>query len=94
MEVVPVKIGDIWILEEFIIADMTETDDVQIILGTPFMAAAGLHVDVKRGWIIFDVQRCYAIFYHMELKVVPPNSSLADGFPLSLEIDMEDVLNS
>jgi len=29
---VPVKTGDIWVLEEFVSADVTESDDAQIIL--------------------------------------------------------------
>jgi len=31
----PVNIGDIWVLEDFIIVDMPETKDAQIILGRP-----------------------------------------------------------
>jgi len=34
---VPVKIGDFWVLEDFIIANMTETYDAQIILRRPFL---------------------------------------------------------
>ena len=60
---------------------MTETDDAQIILGRPFMATAGCHIDVKTGQITFEVQGCYATFCHMEEKVVSPNSSLLDAFP-------------
>ena len=51
----PVKIGDIWVLEDFVIANMTDIDDVQIILGRPFLAIAGCHIDVKRGRIAFEV---------------------------------------
>jgi len=46
-EDVLVKIGDIWMLEDFIIADMTKTDDAQIILSRPFLAIGGCHIDVK-----------------------------------------------
>ena len=38
---VPVNIGDIWALEDFIIVDMPETGDAQIILGRPILATAG-----------------------------------------------------
>ena len=31
LEDVPVNIGDIWVLENFIVVDMPETDDAQII---------------------------------------------------------------
>jgi len=89
----PVKVGDIWVLEDFIIADITETDHAQIILGRPFMATAGFHIDVKRRRITFEVQGCYVVFCHMEEKTVSPNSSLLGEFPPSPGIDMEDILN-
>ena len=34
-------------LEDFIITDMTKTDDAQIILGRPFLATLGCMIDVK-----------------------------------------------
>ena len=49
LEDVLVKIGDFWVLEDFIIADMTKTDDAQIILGRPFLATLGCTIDVKGG---------------------------------------------
>ena len=55
LEDVLVKIGDIWVLEDFIIVDMNETDDAQIVPGRPFMPAVGFHVDVRRGRIRFEV---------------------------------------
>ena len=36
-------------LENFIIADMTETDDAQIILDRPVLATSGCIIDVKGG---------------------------------------------
>ena len=66
LEDVPVNIGDIWVLEDFIIVDMLETDDAQIILGRPFMATTDCHIDVKRGQITFELQECYAMFCHIE----------------------------
>ena len=38
LENMPAMIGDTWVLEGFIIANMTEIDDTQIILGRPFLA--------------------------------------------------------
>ena len=80
-------------MEDFIIADITETNDAQIILGRPFMAIVGCHIDVRKGWITFEVQEYYAMFCHMEEKVVSPNSYLLDEFRSSSEIDKEDVLS-
>ena len=65
-------------LEDFIIADMTETDDAQIILGRPFLATAGFHIDSQ---ITFEVQMSNAMFCYMEEKAFPPHSSLSDAFP-------------
>jgi len=36
LEDVLIKIGDLWVLEDFFITDMTKTDDTQIILDDPF----------------------------------------------------------
>jgi len=55
LEDVPVKIGDFWVLEDFIIADMSETDDVEIILGRRFLATLGCNIDIKWGRITFKV---------------------------------------
>ena len=49
-------------LENFIVADMTENDDAQIILNRPFLATAGCHIDIKRGRITFEVQGSYTMF--------------------------------
>jgi len=48
-EDVPVKIGDLRVLEDLIITDMIETDDAQIIFGRPFFATSGYTIDVKGG---------------------------------------------
>jgi len=55
LEDVPVKIGNLWVLEDFIIADMTETDDAQIILERPFLATSGSTIVVKEGRITLKV---------------------------------------
>jgi len=44
-----VNIGDIWVLEDFIIVDMPKIDDAPIILGRPILATAGCHIDVRKG---------------------------------------------
>jgi len=47
LEDVPVKIGDFWVSEDFINADMIETDDTQIIIDMPFLVSVGCIIDVK-----------------------------------------------
>ena len=93
LEDLPIKIKDIWVLEDFIMTDMTETDDAQIILNRPYLATSNCNIDVKVGHITFDVEGCYTMFCFMDEKVVSTNSSPSDTFPLSLEIDMEDGVN-
>jgi len=57
-----VNIGDIWVLEDFIIVNMPKTDDAQIILGWPILATAGCHIDVRKGHITFEVEERYTVF--------------------------------
>ena len=54
---VPVNIGDIWMLEDFIIVDMAETDNAQIILRQPILVTVDCHIDVREGRISFEVER-------------------------------------
>jgi len=54
---VPVNVRDIQILEDFIIIDMAETNNAQIILGWPILATASSHIDVRKGRISFEVER-------------------------------------
>jgi len=81
------------VLGDFIIVDMPETDDAQIILGRPILATAGCHIDIIKGRITFEVERRYVVFCHTKEDVVSLSSCLLDALPLSPEIDMEDVLN-
>ena len=66
-------------LEEFIIVDMLETNNAQMVLGQPFLATASRHIDVRKGRIIFEVKGCYAVFCHTKNDVVSPNSCLLDA---------------
>ena len=64
----PVNVGDTWVLEDFTIVDMPETDDAQIILGRPILAIASCHIDVRKGRITFELQRalCCVLPYEGE----------------------------
>ena len=44
-----VSIGDIWVLKDFIIVDMPETDDAQIIVGRPILVTIGCYINVRKG---------------------------------------------
>ena len=45
----PVKVGDFYVLDDFIILDMVVNAYAQIILGRHFLATSGCEVDVKGG---------------------------------------------
>jgi len=99
----PVKVGDLWVLEDFIIANTTETDDAQTILGRSFLATLGYTIDVKEGWMTFEVGGVMLHFCLMEDKIVSlhsflsdvpkmvsPNCFLSDVLSLSPKIEMDD----
>ena len=77
----PVNIEDIWVLEYFIIVDMSEIDDAQIVVDLPIWATTSCHVDVRKGRITFEVKGRYAVFCHTKEDVVSPSSSLLDALP-------------
>jgi len=85
---VPVNIGDIWVLEDFIIVDMPKTNDAQIILGRPILTTVGYHIDVREGRVSFAVEGRFVVFSHKKEYVVSPHFSILDALPLSPEIDM------
>jgi len=42
-----VNIGDIWVLEDFIIVDMPKTNDAQIILRRPILVTVGCDINIR-----------------------------------------------
>ena len=58
-------------LEDFIIADLTETDDAQITLGRSFFATSSCTIDVKGRWIIFVVGGVMLHFVLWTRKLFP-----------------------
>jgi len=80
------------VLKDFIIVDMPETNDAQIILGRPILATAGCHIIVREGLISFEVEGRFVVFSHRKKDMVSPHSSILNTLPLSSEIDMEDIL--
>ena len=80
-------------LEDFIIVDIPETGDSQIILCWPILATTGCHNDVKEVRISFEVRVSFAVFSHRKEDMVSPYSCILDALPLSPKIDMEDVWN-
>lgn len=55
LENVPVRIGQFYILIDFIIMDIKEDSNIPIILGRPFLATTRAIIDVKKGKLTFEV---------------------------------------
>lgn len=55
LENVPVCIGQLYILTDFIIMHIKEDVNTPIILGQPFLATVGAIIDVKKGKLTFEV---------------------------------------
>jgi len=81
------------VLEDFNEANIPKTDDAQIILGGSILATVHGHINVRKGRISFEVEGIFVVFSHRKGDAVSRHSSILDALPLSLEYDMEDVLN-
>ena len=81
-------------LEDFIVVNMPETDDAQIILSRPILAIVGCHIDFREDCISFEVEGRFAVFSHRKEDAVSPHSFILDALPLSHEYDMEDGLHN
>jgi len=57
------------------------------------LAIASCHTNVREGCISFEVEGRFAVLSHRKDDVVSLHSSILDALPLSLDMDMEDVLN-
>ena len=53
LEDVPIKVGDLYVLVDFVILEMEEDMCTTIILGRPILATAGCRIDVKNGKLPF-----------------------------------------
>ena len=78
--------------EDFIIADITETDDAQIILNRPYLATSNCNIDVKVGHITFDVEGCYTMFCFMDEKVISLNFPNQMHFSFHLRLTWRTAL--
>ena len=82
LENVPTKVGDLYVLVDFVILEMEEGMRTPIILGRPFLATVGCRIDIKNGKLPFDVDDDHVEF----------NLFKASKFPsISDECHMIDV---
>jgi len=62
LEDASIKVGDLYVLVDFIILEMKEDMHTPIILGRLFLATAGCCIDVKNGKLSFDVDDVHVEF--------------------------------
>jgi len=55
LEDIPIKVGKIYIPEDFVVVDIKEDSEIPILLGRPFLATAGAVINVKYAKIVFHV---------------------------------------
>ncbi|KAG7552349.1 Retrotransposon gag domain [Arabidopsis thaliana x Arabidopsis arenosa] len=55
LEDLPIKIGNVEILTDFLVLEMDEDPVNPLILGRPFLATAGAVIDVKKGKIVLNL---------------------------------------
>nr|XP_012573962.1 uncharacterized protein LOC101515058 [Cicer arietinum] len=55
LEDVPIKVGQLFILANFVVLEMEEDSQVPILLGRPFLATIGVVIDVKHEKLVFNV---------------------------------------
>ena len=52
---VPIKVGDLYVLVDFVILEMEKDMHTTIILRRSFLTTAGCRIDVKNGKLSFDM---------------------------------------
>ncbi|XP_021741781.1 uncharacterized protein LOC110707993 [Chenopodium quinoa] len=88
IEDVPLKIGEFTILVDFIVLEVTEDDNIPIILGRPFLATSGALIDVKGGIITLCVGNDLASF---KLKPIHESLSFVQGIMCINSLHLNDM---
>jgi len=55
LEDIPIRVGNIYFLADFVVVDIKEDSEMPILLGRPFLATTGAVINVKYGKIFFHV---------------------------------------
>ena len=76
VEDIPVKVGEIYVPADFVVMEMEEDSQVPILLGRPFLATAGVIIDVKNGRLAFNVGKETVEF---DLAKLMKNPSIKDS---------------
>ena len=76
IENVPIKVGDFYALDDFIILDMAIDAYAQTKIRRTFLATFGYKVDVKGGRLTFDIGECHVEFVLFETQNIPSHSSV------------------
>ncbi|XP_056687456.1 uncharacterized protein [Spinacia oleracea] len=94
VEDVPLVVGELTFLVDFVVLDIDEDAHTPIILGRPFLATAGALIDVQEGLITLKAGDAKASFKRCANELA--RSSLDDknvhGVPKALGDELEDVV--
>jgi len=85
LENVPTKVGDLYVLVDFVILEMEEGMRTPIILGRPFLATVGCRIDIKNGKLPFDVGDDHMEFNLFKASKFP---SISDECHVIDEVDI------
>jgi len=95
-EVVPIKVGELYVPIDFVVLDMAKYSRTQIILGRPFLATVGCKIDVKEGKLTFNMGE-----HHVEFGLsndVKPFASFAccgcDTIELDEPVDLPHTIQN
>jgi hypothetical protein len=93
-EDVPVKVGHHFIPVDFVVLEMGEREKPPLILGRPFLKTVGATIDVRKGGIMFDINRERSSFKFrprleacnmIEVKNAPPQRRIVKEEPKKKE---------
>jgi len=74
LEDVPIKVGDLYVLVDFVILEIEEDTRTPIILGRPFLAITEYHIDMKNNKLSFCVGDDYIEFNLFKASKFPLTS--------------------
>ncbi|XP_058766087.1 uncharacterized protein LOC131639619 [Vicia villosa] len=66
-----VKIGQLYIPTDFVVMDINEDEEIQILLGRPFLSTAGAIIDVKKRKLTFEVRNERIEFILLKFLMAP-----------------------
>ncbi|XP_057994355.1 uncharacterized protein LOC131174618 [Hevea brasiliensis] len=94
LENIPIKVGKFFIPVDFIVLEMEEDVQIPIILRRPFLATAGVIIDVKNGQFtlkVGDEEVEFNLFNMMKHKLEPDECFMVDIVDKQVEEEFHKV---